>query len=371
MRRGIVYKGEQHSEQQSCAFPGICVLPSGRWICSFRAAPQKLQTRGQHVLITWSDDQGTTWSEPIKPFEPPVLEGKPGLFRSAYLTSLGDNTCIAALCWVDHTDPELPFFNEATEGLLDTKIFLARSDDGGEHWTAAERMDTSPFHMPTPLTGPILHLTNGELACQFELNKHYEDPEVWKHSSVLMFSKDEGQSWQEHVITSNDPANRVFYWDQRPNTLLDGTLLNFFWTYDNVSADYLNIHSRSSNNYGRTWSAYRDIGVPGQPAPPVLLTNGRIALVYVDRTSAPTIKLRISGDGGHTWPEPTEIILYKPELQQQSVDKMSMQDAWSEMGNFSVGLPTTARLADGSVLVVYYAGSQTDHTAIEWVCIPQ
>jgi hypothetical protein len=96
-----------------------------------------------------------------------------------------------------------------------------------------------------------------------ELNKAYYDTSVWRHSSVLMFSKDGGRSWPEHAITGHDPENRVFYWDQRPGVLRDGVLLDLFWTYDNRSAAYLNIHARESRDCGSTWSAMWDTGVPG------------------------------------------------------------------------------------------------------------
>ena len=43
-----------------------------------------------------------------------------------------------------------------------------------------------------------------------------------------------------------------------------------------------------------------------------------------------------------------------------------MADAWSEMAMFSVGLPATAALPSGDVLVVYYAGPETDRTNVEW-----
>ncbi len=44
-----------------------------------------------------------------------------------------------------------------------------------------------------------------------------------------------------------------------------------------------------------------------------------------------------------------------------------MQDAWAEMGAYSLGLPTTALLPDGDVLVVFYAGPNSDQTDIRWV----
>jgi len=37
------------------------------------------------------------------------------------------------------------------------------------------------------------------------------------------------------------------------------------------------------------------------------------------------------------------------------------------MGAFSVGLPYSALLAGGDMLVAYYAGPQTNHTGVHWV----
>ena len=366
---GTVFMGAKNTDHQSCAFPGICVLPNGRWISSCRAAPTKKGTVGQHALLSWSDDEGQSWREPFNPFVPPGVADKPGLFRGAHLTALGEHRVLATLCWVDHSDPSLPFFNEETEGLLDTRIFFATSDDDGGTWSEPEIMDTSPFHVPTAITGPVLRLSNGNLACQFELNKHYYDTSVWRHSSVLMFSKDGGKTWPEYAITGNDPKNRIFYWDQRPGILADGRILDMFWTYDSQAAVYLNIHARESLDHGCTWSELWDTGVPGQPAPPVSLPDGRIAMVYVDRTGPPVIKMRVSSDHGRTWPDRTEIVLYQTGANSQTWKKKSMQDAWAEMAMFSTGLPATALLENGDVLVVYYAGPDTDQTDIQWVRI--
>ena len=87
----------------------------------------------------------------------------------------------------------------------------------------------------------------------------------------------------------------------------------------------------------------------------------------MDRTGAPVIKLRVSEDGGRTWPDETEIVLYGGEGGSQTWNKGAMQDAWAEMGKFSVGLPATALLGNGDLLVVYYAGPETDQTDIRWV----
>jgi hypothetical protein len=362
---GIVFASGPGTAQSSLAFPSICVLPSGRWLASCRAAPQKIPTRGQHVLLSHSDDEGRTWSTPSAPFEPPAIDGKPGLFRSAYLTALGGDEVLAALIWVDHCDPDADFFNEETEGLLDTRIFLSRSHDGGENWSTPHLVDAAPFDVPTPLTGPVLLGRDSTWICQFETNKPYNDLSEWRHSSVLMISRDEGASWPEYSLASLVGDDRIFYWDQRPGVAPDGGILNLFWTYDNANSRYLNIHAREWK-VGR-WSEYWDTGVSGQPAPPVFLRDGRIAMVYVDRSAGPVLKLRLSEDGGHTWPESSEAVLYELETSSQSWNKSSMQDAWAEMGCYSFGLPATALLPEGDVLVVFYAGPHNDRTDVRWV----
>ena len=66
--RGTVVASQPNTDWQSCAFPQICVLPSGRWICCYRAASQKSSTSNQRPLFVRSDDEGKSWSEPVEAF---------------------------------------------------------------------------------------------------------------------------------------------------------------------------------------------------------------------------------------------------------------------------------------------------------------
>jgi len=367
VERGTVFVGESGTEQSSACFPSICVLPGGRWLAMFRVSPRKSDARPQKVMLTWSDDWGATWARPAEPFAPSSIGGKPGDFRAAHPTSLGGRRVLAVMCWVDASDPSLPFFNPETEGLLDTRIFLSLSQDAGLSWSRPWQVDSGPFTEPTPTTGPVLILRGGEWAVQFETNKPYYDASVGRHSSVLMFSRDRGKTWPQHVKVTCDPQARYFYWDQRPTVLRDGTVLDVFWTFDRVRAEYLNIHACASADNGRTWSALWDMGIPGQPGAPVQLPDGRLAMPYMDRTTVPILKMRTSADAGRSWPEHTQVVLDDSMSRAQEGRKSSMQDAWAEMAKYSVGLPCTALLPDGEVLVLYYAGRHMDHTAIQWV----
>lgn len=367
--RGVV-STEAPEEFPSRAFPAICVLPSGRWLCGFRGAATKNATDRQQVFLTWSDDQGDAWNPPNAPFQAPQLDGRPGRFRAIQCTALGKTRVLATLYWVDASNTERPFFNEQTEGLLDSRIFHAVSENDGTSWSKPRLMDTSPYHQPTPITGPTLLLPGGRWACQFELNKHYEAPEPWRHAAVLMFSDDQGRTWPECVEIHPDPENRIFYWDQRPSVLPDGSLLNVFWTYDRLAGRYLNIHASRSLDGGRTWSQPWDTAAPGQPAPVAVMKDSALAMVYMDRTAKPALKLRLSRDGGLTWPPESERTLDDFGHLMRAVGHSTMQDAWAEMGAFASGLPATSRTRDGGLLIAYYAGPHTDHTDIHWILLP-
>jgi hypothetical protein len=363
---GAVSCGRKGTDASSCAFPAVCVLPGGRWLCGWRAAPTKAGAIGQHVLACRSDDEGRSWSEPEAPFGPLTVGGRPGLFRGIYMTALGGPRVLAALMWTDHSRPDLPFFHPQTQGLLDTRIFLARSEDAGGTWSRPQMLDASRFDCPTPITGPVLRLPGGDLLCPFELNKHYEEPGTWRHAPVVMISTDGGASWPLHALPARDPSGRLFFWDQRSGVLADGTVLDLFWTYDTVRDGYLNIHASDSRDGGRSWSAVWDTGLPGQPAQPVSLRDGRIALAFVDRSGAPSIRMRVSADGGRSWPADTEVLIHAPRMASQLGGKRSMHEAVQEMEKFSVGLPNTAPLEGGDVLVVYYAGPEADRTDVRW-----
>lgn len=376
---GIVFSGSVGTSMQSSTFPGICVLSDGQWLCTFRSASAKRADIDQHVSICRSCDEGATWSQPENPFRVIDVDGNPGLFRAAYVTELQQGRLLAVLCWVDNTNPELPYFNERTEGILDTKICISDSTDMGITWSIPRLVTAFPYSkVPTPITGPILELPDGRLALQFEVNKPYYETTVWHHNSVIIYSSDGGDTWQESDIVTGDPENRVFYWDQRPGVLSDGSILDMFWTYDNGDTKYLNIHCRKSGNGSslHEWGKLCDSGIPGQPAQPVDMGDGLIAAVFVDRTSIPAIRaatIRKSESTETDWTDwkvkPGFLYRHKANHNQQD-DKHSMNDAWAEMGKFSLGLPAAARIKR-DLLVVFYAGSETDKTDIYWIRIPR
>ena len=362
---GKITNFEEGSRQSSCSFPGVCVFPGGRLAASFKGSPEKGPLAGQHVYLCYSGDMGETWSAPAAPFpEGFEYNGRRGSFRALYLTHLGGERAIA-LMNVVYEEGDLPFFNTETEGLLDTDIFFAHSEDCGRTFGAPVRLDP-PFDQPVPLTGPARRLPDGRLVCQFELNKRYYDPEPWVHSSAVTFSNDDGHSWGGASIITKDP--NIYYWDQRLAAMNDGRLLDFFWTFDRERAEYLNIFACDSVDGGKAWSPLWDTGLVGQPGDPADIGDGRVAAIHIDRTSAPRIVVRLSADGGQTF-LPEGLTIYDSGLRKQEYAKSGMNDAWEEMGAFSVGHPNLVKLPSGDLYAFFYAGPRTDRTDIHWARI--
>jgi hypothetical protein len=365
---GIVYDNLSENRRSLC-FPRLCVL-NDRWLCVFRSAYKKEQSRGQETLLTWSDDEGKSFSEPISPFKPLEFEKKPGVFREAGISVINNNELLASLWWVDQSDPDLPLFNWDTEGLLGSKLFISRSYDKGQTWTKPEHVPTGPFTKATPIDSHII-VTKDKLAYPFEQYKNYYEEGEWRHYSAMMLSEDGGLTWNSHVITAHDPEGRMFYWDQRPCVVSENEIFVVFDTFEKGSNARANMHARVSSGNLSQWSDLWDIGVAGQPGYPLQLPDGRISLVYNDRGDDPGIKLRVSSDMGKSFPESTCILVHSPRnLHKQLAKRADLKDVMLELNTAAVfGYPSQRLLPDGDILITYYAGDDADCTNIRWARI--
>ena len=146
-----------------------------------------------------------------------------------------------------------------------------------------------------------------------------------------------------------------------------GLLEDFVWTFDRRTNNYRNIGRIESRDSGGTWGELADTGLPGQAGNAVMLPDGRLALVYIDRTGAPTVRLALSRDRGGTWEE--DWALYVHGTQRAEHRKTAYGEAWTEMGKFTAGHPFVTRLSSGRLLVIHYAGPETDRTdlMLTWI----
>ena len=295
------------------------------------------------------------WSQPWRPFGETWVDGKSGTLKICYLSELTPGRLLAASMWIDRTSyPGQPLFNAETEGCLPMDILLAESSDAGKSWTAWRKVPMPAEIGPASLTNPILKLKNGSLAMSIETNKHYFDPSRWYQKVVFFHSNDGGASWGEPIVAGQDPTGRIFNWDLRCAVAADGRIVTFAWTYDTQTTKYVNIHRRVSQDNGYSWSPAEDLGITDQAGPPAMLPDGRIVLPWVDRFGSHSIKARLAEDIAAPFDPASEVVIYTHGSQAKRDDKTG--DLLAEMSLWSFGLPFATALANGEVLVVYYAG---------------
>lgn len=362
LAEGTVFRGTAGTPTASNCFTAIASLADGSLLTSWRAGSRKDSADGQ-VLLSRSTDGGRNWSPP-EPFCAGPWVRQPVEVRYAPITVLGDGRLLAVVLCVDRSNPALPFFHPVTEGLLPTSTWLCESRDGGRSWTDFRIVETSPESGPLAITGPVLVLDDGRLACQVEVNKSYDDAGPWRHAARWKISRDGGYHWLEQVDVAHDPTGRVFYWDARYNVGDGGHVVAAFWAYDRKQQRDLNIHFSDTRDGGRTWCPPRDCGLVGQVCQPVLVGGDRLLLVYVDRFGTRAIRAALSHDLGRSFVEDMPIYRH-PAAEQEQGSGATSANYLQDMELWTFGRTDAFRAPDETVWVVYYAGNAVA-TDVRW-----
>jgi hypothetical protein len=354
-----VTQSRADAAQAIYTFPALIQLSDGTILLTCRSGSSK-DSVDETIELYRSTDNGTTWSQPKKPYAEARVNGQQSSFRLCYLTEISSDHLLAASMWIDReTHADKPFFNPQTEGCLPMGIFLADSFDRGETWSEWRAIDLPEELGPPSLTNPLIKLPDGTLLMNIETNKQYYDESKWYQRVVCLHSSDLGQTWGNPIDAGCDPSGRIFNWDQRVGLAMDGTLATFTWTYDTVAQHYLNVHRRVSKDNGYSWSEAEDIGITDQAAHPAILPDGRTVFAWVDRYHTQSIRARLAPHLSAQFDAASEVVIYA----HQSNDRSQSDDTGAlldEMSIWSFGLPYGEALANGDVLVVYYAGdSQT------------
>src|SRR5436190_7401995 len=120
--RGCISRPGDDKNFNINAFPCLVILPSGRWLASFRAAEKKGDCDFMHAVMTWSDDEGKSWITPFEPVKLPAICEIPGQGRILYFLSLGERRVLMVTNWVDSSELSKPYYDPENESLKDTRI---------------------------------------------------------------------------------------------------------------------------------------------------------------------------------------------------------------------------------------------------------
>lgn len=349
-----ICQGVPGTTTANCCFPSIARGAGGQLIATWRMGSQKDSADGA-IWLASSRDDGRSWSSPTEVFQPGSWNG--GLREPHYapISVLSDGRMLAAVMWVGRRESSLPFFNPVTEGILPLQTVFYSSSDSGLSWSDMGELDTAPYSGPLAITGPLLELPDGELACQFEVNKNYDDTEPWRHAAALKISPDGGRTWPECREVANDASGQLFFWDARIVKIDSRQCLAMFWTFDRVNRRDRRVHIAHSDDAGRTWTKPLETPVVGQVAEPVPFRNHRLALIVVDRYESRSIKAFLSDDCGKTFGD--ELLVYRQPGGQMDAGRNAVTaDYLQDMELWTFGRVQAVTDAKNSIWVVYYAG---------------
>ena len=364
---GLIYDAVGRAESERIAFfPSLCALRSGTLLAGFQCGSRKHAPDGT-IRLCRSRDRGVTWNDIPWRFET-SLGGVPGSLATAELVEILPGRLLLFSTWFDRSDPERPLFDPETEGILHSRQVVSSSDDEGLTWSPWRRLNT-PGLTGCATTGPVVQWPDGTIAYAFESFKEYDEPGPARHAAWLMVSHDAGDTFEPWLV-ARDPNGALYYWDQRLcPTDTPGEFVALFWTHDRGQQRDRRIHClRASILDERVRSPPQETALAGQIAAPLFLGDDRLLAFLVNRDDPGTLELRLSPDGGVSWPPERQLVIHRQrELSQLSQGREQIDFAayWEDMEKWSFGHPAVRRLSRDQVLLAWYAGSP-DRMSIHW-----
>lgn len=237
---------------QHSAFPGICKLPNGNLLLTWRQGTDHFTTRDGSIKTSISTDLGRTWSA-----------------ASTAVAYAGDG--------VDYRDPSvsvstdgtrvyLTYF-KGTNSLAAAGCFLRISTNNGASWGSEIRIDNLPY---AAICAPLLELAGGNLLAFFYGRSGAETQDsVWYARST-----NNGASWAAPVRLANGTTDARHY--QEPWAVRQGnnTVVFFRWGTSEIGK----IHSTDAT--ATTWqAASSQFSGTGRPAA-VWTSYGNIIVTY-------------------------------------------------------------------------------------------
>jgi hypothetical protein len=197
--------------------------------------------------------------------------------------------------------------------------WILRSEDGGLNWSAKTPSVVNSPH------GPIA-LADGRLL--------YAGKELWtgQRRVGVAFSEDDGRSWQWAAeIPAREGDDPAEYHELHAVEMPDRRVVVHIRNH-NPSHAGETLQCESTDG-GLSWTKPRSVGVWGLPSHLLRLADGRVLMTYGHRRPPFGNQVRLSEDG-RSWSAPMNL----------STDGASGD----------LGYPSTAQLADGSLVSVWY-----------------
>ena len=250
-----------------------------------------------------------------------------------------------------------------------TEILWFESEDEGNSWSSPciIRPDVDRNKISCHQTGRVMMLADDCWLFPIECMKTTGGAGNGSCMSAAVFSRDQGQTWDDFTVVASDPEEKMFYADQRNALLDDGRIYTMFWVLDLENETDRNNHWSVSDDRGKTWSKPVATNLRGQVCSPIPLADGRVAALYNDRTDpGQGIKLAISEDLSNFDTE-NQITVFDPALE-TTVGFPGQDTSLARNLVIGFGRPDGIRLQDDTLLT-YFFGTTDGVSHTRWARI--
>lgn len=300
--------------------------------------------------VEWmtSRDDGATWTFPRTILDTDMDDRDSGVLETSKGTLLVTTfTSTAYVIQLDLLKAGKPshFVNETTlptwlaahARLTDEQRaaqlgeWVVRSTDGGTSWSPPVRTLVNSPHGPT-------ELGDGRLL--------YVGKELWTEKKRIGVSEstDDGLTWRWLAEIPARPGDNVTedYHELHAVQADNGRIIAHIRHHGKTNNK--ETLQAESDDGGKTWSEPHSIGVWGFPSHLLKLRDGSLLMSYGHRRNPIGNQARISRDHGKTWSAPLIIS--------------------GDAASGDLGYPSTAELADGSLLTVWYEKMKDSTNAV-------
>ena len=321
-------------------------------VCVYRRGTAKHSRDG--VLLTQSSADGdASWAAPVT-----IFNGMHDTTHESVHTGVVREWNGATLVFfktVEAKEPDAYIFSEEGRRLRQ-RAYMCRSDDGGRSWNAPVEVELRGGPRDTFLGCRPLALPGGRLLIPVEATA--------EHGQQMMlgcFSDDGGRTLSPLFPIAHDATGRLGFGDGKLALLPDGRIVMLAWTYLNPSEETIAVHRCVSSDGGCTWSPPEPTDIVCQVISPLSVGDGTLLAAGNVRIPPEGIRLVRSVDAGATWVD-TPIQLWDARQLKVTGEPLAIGVAsgggdviWDALPSFTFGSPELTRLADGDVLLTYYA----------------
>jgi hypothetical protein len=336
------------------AFPSVCCAKDSI-VCVYRSGSAK-HSRDGVLLSQSSTDGGNSWSLPTTIFDR-MHDAEPESVHAGVVCACGD-AALAFFKTVEAKRHDVYIFSEEGRRLRQ-RAYSCRSLDAGRTWSVPVEIDIQGGPRDTFLGSRPLVVPSGRLFIPVEATGEHGQQMI-----MGCFSDDGGRTLSPLFPIAHDTTGELGFGDGKVAVLPDGRIVMLTWTYLNHTEETVFVHRCVSMDGGCHWSAPEPTNVVCQIMTPLGVSDQGLLAAGNVRTRPEGIRLFRSIDAGATWIG-TPIQLWDARQSRVTAVPLAIGAAsssgdsiWSALPSFTFGCPELTMLADGHVLMTYYADLQ-------------